>query len=161
MAYVTVDDLTAAFGLAEVRQLAATASGSLDEDKAAAFIDKASAEVDSYAATRYAVPLDADRIPDHVKQVTLDITRFRMWGARSSEEVRKRYDDALRWLRDLAGGKVALIDASGLELPARSEPLSAAGAVAVAQYPAGGKWGSGFEQRQPGYLAGIGPFGGG
>lgn len=160
MAYAVVDDLQQAFGLTELKQLARTPAGGLDEDKAQATLDSASAEVDGYAARRYAVPVDEARIPAPLKQVTMDIARFRLWGARSSEEVRARYDDALRWLRDLAAGRVALVDAEGVELPGPDTPLAAASTVAIAQYPTGSRWGEGYAQAQPGARRGLGPFGG-
>lgn len=78
----------------------------------AAIVD-AEAEVNSYLQSRYSVPLAAP-VPSRLRAVALDVTTYRLFAARGlSDEgadkvVRQRYEDALRWLRDVAAGRASL-----------------------------------------------------
>ncbi len=100
MTYITDREFEQAFGDEELGDL--TGDGA-EFAKAAA---TASSTIDGYIGTRYTLPLLT--VPDLVKGWALDITRYRLWDERAPEEVRRRYEDALQQLRDLAAGKLAL-----------------------------------------------------
>lgn len=84
-------------------------------------VDDASATVDSYLATRYALPLAV--VPSVLVRVVCDIAQYLIVGTDGglmTEERRRRYDDAIHWLRDVAKGVVdiaalitAPVDADG------------------------------------------------
>lgn len=108
MAYVSSDDMIARFGELEMIQLTDRANvvGEVDTDVLDAAIADAEAEVDSYISVRYAIPLAS--VPDIVKSMTADIARYRLYDTEVPEIVEKRYDAALRLLRDVAARRASL-----------------------------------------------------
>lgn len=104
--YVTDKDFERAFGESELSELLAAGHGFTEIEAAAA------STIDGYIGVRYALPLAA--VPELVKGWALDITRYRLWDEAAPDEVRRRYEDALDQLRDLAAGRLALPpDATG------------------------------------------------
>lgn len=98
--YVTQEQFEEAFGQEELDDLLKSGGSFADIELAASSL------VAGYIGTRYTLPLLT--VPDVVKGWTLDITRYRLWDEAAPEEVRRRYEDALQQLRDLAAGKLAL-----------------------------------------------------
>lgn len=137
-AYATTTDMLGAFGADEMTEVASVLTGTYDADRIEAALVSACGQADSAAALRYAVPVSP--VPIMLRQVVLDIARFRLWGQRASAEVRARYEDGAAWLRDLATGKAALVDDSGQPLPAPAAPVAAARGFATAGYPSTGAW---------------------
>jgi phage gp36-like protein len=86
----------------------------------AAFVraeNDAASLIDGYLASRYSLPLLA--VPDIVRGWAGDITRFKLWDDHAPEEVRRRYEDAITQLKDLAAGRLALPpDAAGVAVAA-------------------------------------------
>ena len=82
MAYATLDQLVSLFGADEIRTLSdRQGTGELDEAVISDALERASSEVDSYLADRYATPLSgSDPIPPVVVSVTGDIARYRLTG---------------------------------------------------------------------------------
>ena len=106
MPYATASDLIARFGEEELRQLAdPQGTGTWDAGIVHQALADASAEMDAYLAQRYAVPVPAS---DLIVRICCDIARYRLWEDRASDEVRSRYEDAVRMLRDIAAGRAAL-----------------------------------------------------
>ena len=106
MPYATAADLVARFGEEELVQLAdPQGTGAWDAGIVNQALADASAEMDAYLAERYAVPVPAS---DLVVRICCDIARYRLWEDRASDEVRRRYEDAVRMLRDIAAGRAAL-----------------------------------------------------
>lgn len=106
MPYITEEDFEESFGRSELDDLL---GGGADFARVAAGGESL---VNGYIAGRYPLPLAS--VPDMVRAWTLDITRFRLWDEQAPEEVRRRYEDALEQLRDLAAGRIALPpDAAG------------------------------------------------
>jgi len=62
--------------------------------------------IDGYLAGRYVLPLVA--VPDMLRAWALDVLRYRLWSDQAPEEVRRRYEDALAQLRDLAARRIDL-----------------------------------------------------
>jgi len=75
-------------------------------------IRKAVAEVNSYVAQRYTLPLP--EIPDVLRDKAMDVVKYKLFSRRgirpgtADETIRQNYEDAIRWLRDLALGKTSL-----------------------------------------------------
>ena len=70
---------------------------------------RSATQVDSYLASRYAVPL-ADPVPPVVMMVTADIVRYRLTSGDVSEKdpIITRYKSTVAWLKDVASGIVSL-----------------------------------------------------
>lgn len=126
-AYVTQQDLIDRFGNAEMLAIADRDQDQvIDIAVVAGALADASALIDSYLAKRYALPLVA--APPALIPVAAALARHALYAANPPEDVRAAHDDAMRFLRDVAGGK-AVLDIAG------SEPASAAG-QALTQAPA-------------------------
>jgi phage gp36-like protein len=97
-----------AFGVTEANELETPAVGRIAQALAMAI-----ATADSYMAVRYVTPVDSAGAV--LRHAVLDIARYTLWDDRAPEEVRLRYEDALKWLRDVAAGKAAVITATGAQ----------------------------------------------
>ncbi len=111
MAYITVDDLKKGMPEAELIQLT-------DDEKAGSLtaaalariteaISSAGADIDSYAGTRYATPLQTSQ---KVKDLALDLTKWRLEKRRSKirEDTQRAFEAAVAFLKDVAAGRAKL-----------------------------------------------------
>ncbi|GAB4481846.1 MAG: hypothetical protein OHK0044_30550 [Burkholderiaceae bacterium] len=106
--YATVADLTRRYGEGEIRELTDRLDppvGAIDTAVAERALADADAEIDTYLAARYAVPMTP--APAVIGRIACDIARYRLWEDRASEEVRQRYEDARRLLEGIAAGRVS------------------------------------------------------
>lgn len=109
MAYCTIEDIRYAMDESDMIRFT-------DDDDVgivnAQVVDKAvgdaGALVDAYLAARYAVPLDP--VPDVVNGLACDIAVYKISSRRgiASDDVRKKFDDAVKFLREFADGKAVL-----------------------------------------------------
>jgi phage gp36-like protein len=107
MPYVDIGGLIDRYGETELVQLTDTLGvGAYDEAVIARAIADADAVIDGYLAGRYRLPLEA--VPSNLALLAGDIVRYRLWRDAASEEVRRRYDDAIGYLNRLADGRVRL-----------------------------------------------------
>lgn len=81
----------------------------------------AQAEIDGYLAGRYALPLAT--VPPVLERLACDVARYRLYERRPTDEIRQRYEDAVRVLEQIARGTVTL------GLPAADTPAPVAGRV--------------------------------
>lgn len=90
-------------------------TGSVDSDKVGAAIEKADAMIDSYLAVKYAVPMDP--VPAIVKKLSVDIAVYELFSRRDrvSDSTRKRFDDAVTFLKDVAKGKAGISGATSAD----------------------------------------------
>ncbi len=107
MTYATQQDLIDRYGEEELLQLTDRANtGSI----VAAVVNKAladaDAEIDSYLAARYALPLAT--VPEVVVRLASDMARFYLYDDRATEGVSKRYDNAVKLLRSIASGAASI-----------------------------------------------------
>ncbi len=121
MAYSIQTDIEEQISQDELIELTDDAgSGSVDSSVVARAIADADAEIDSYCATRYSVPFDP--VPVIIRKLSVDIAIYNLFARRSvlkvPEERQKRYDNAIRFLRDIAKGWISL----GADAP--SEPAT-------------------------------------
>jgi len=108
MSYATAGDLKAALGAVAYEQLTDPSFFTPDTpnfDRGADALARAAAEIDSYLCRQYALPLP--RVPAVLKAVACDIAHYRLNTA-PPEDLVTRYDKAVRWLRDVADGRVGL-----------------------------------------------------
>ncbi|CDL80190.1 gp436 family protein [Xenorhabdus cabanillasii] len=107
--YATQHDMVLAFGARECRSLCdPDMTGQIDEPVMNAALIRASAEIDGYLVGRYATPWpDSPRI---LVGRCCDIARYHLATAHRilSEEIRLRYDDAIRFLEKVASGQIGL-----------------------------------------------------
>ncbi|MCK9193865.1 MAG: DUF1320 family protein [Nevskia sp.] len=107
MSYATREDYISRFGATELLQLVDRDRDGLEDagvlDNA---IADASAEIDTYLVSRYALPLIP--IPPVLVRVCCDITRYRLFDDRALDEVRNRYTDAVKYLTNIANGTIKL-----------------------------------------------------
>lgn len=107
--YATVEFMTKRFGQREVIALSdREQTGEVDSTVLADALDEASAEIDTYLAGRYALPLDPQ--PKMLAGICCDIARYRMCGGETvmTEEIDKRYKAAIAFLKLVASGDVTL-----------------------------------------------------
>lgn len=107
MTYATQADLADRFGEPELAQRTDRTNGTvIDTVVLGRAQADADAEIDSYLATRYTLPLAST--PVVITRLACDITRYRLYDDGVSETVRVRYQDAVSLLKRLASGEVQL-----------------------------------------------------
>lgn len=114
MSYSTIADFLDGFDLQEAIALTNQAdptATTVDETELQAALDNASAEIDLYVGGRYDLPLTSP--PAFLGQICLDISRYRLEHGIPREDVRQRYDDALKKLEAIASGKIQLPTGTG------------------------------------------------
>ena len=106
--YCTGEDLITRFGSAEIRQVSDhDNTGDINADVVNQAITDASAEIDGYLNGVHDLPLD--NVPALLNLYACDIARYRLFGDGAYEQVIERYNIALRYLRDVATGRVELL----------------------------------------------------
>lgn len=107
MAYATSQEMIDRVGIDALTAVAdRDGDGAVETEAITAALDDASADIDSYLAVRYPLPLA--QTPAAVKRVCFDIAMYHLSGNRTTEEVEKRYNNAIAWLRDVAKGVAGL-----------------------------------------------------
>ena len=102
--YATRDDMVKRYSLTEVSQLERYLTGGESVDAA---IADAGSIIDGWIGVEYAVPLEYP--PDNIKIFVCDIARYLLWKSKASEEVRRRYDDAMSYLKGVSKGTNVLL----------------------------------------------------
>ena len=77
-----------------------------DDAQLEEYLAAAQAEVESYVATRYPLPLEP--VPSLLLELVAQIARFKAYPDAPTAHVRQIYDDAVRRLREIAAGTAAL-----------------------------------------------------
>ncbi len=114
MAYATLQDMIDRFGETELAQLSdrTNAAASIDTAVIDAKLPDADAEIDGYLVQRYTLPLAS--VPPVLKRIATDLARYHLYDDRSTEQVTKRYDDAIAFLKDVAKGVAGIgVDPGG------------------------------------------------
>jgi phage gp36-like protein len=99
--YATADDMEARFGEAEMEMLADSSEGAVT-----AALEDATQEAETYVSVNYTPPLP--QVPRLLTSVTCDIARYKLYTGKAPEQVKERYEAAVKWLTRLADGKVKL-----------------------------------------------------
>lgn len=111
--YLTVDEFIARLG-DEAEQLAGQGlrdNRTVDRDKLAAELVHADGIINGYIRARYPRPFAI--VPPELKGIAHDIARYRLravGGQQSSQSdaVKDQYDQAIKFLRDIADGRMVL-----------------------------------------------------
>ncbi|HSV29458.1 MAG TPA: DUF1320 domain-containing protein [Candidatus Omnitrophota bacterium] len=130
MAYITLDDLVARYGEAEMVDIAdRDRDGVPDPDVLAAVIGDAERDIDAQLGGRYQVPLAS--VPDLVKRLACQLARYYLHRVQPPEWVRSGYSDAMRQLGEIRDGRVSLDGVA----PAPAPVQASAGRVAGVSEP--------------------------
>lgn len=114
MAYAQPTDMVSRFSQATMNQLlpvAGTNPPSFDTTRAAVILAAVSNFMDSYIGMRFTLPLNLNPIPSQIVDACCDIAYYRMYAARplgTIDDARLRYEDAIRYLKDLANSNATL-----------------------------------------------------
>lgn len=107
--YATRDDMVRAFGERECISLTDRGfTGDIDDAVLNGALNRASADIDGYLVGRYPVPWTDT--PGVLVGRCCDIARYLLCGAgtQMTEEIRARYEDAVRYLERVADGRHSL-----------------------------------------------------
>lgn len=137
--YASRDDLIKRFGAMEIESLedpdnTGTPAAVVSETA----LSDAGQEADSYVAVRYPLPLPS--YPTPLVVAVCDIARYRLYKDRPTEQITYRYERAVKWLEQLAAGKVIMFfDPVDVPTPVIAKPLAP---VAIGAQYTGGVFGS-------------------
>ncbi|TCH64211.1 DUF1320 domain-containing protein [Acinetobacter sp. ANC 4862] len=110
--YATEADLVARFSEEEISNLKLMVSNPTFVDDA---IQDATEEINGHIGGRYPLPLP--NVPSNLKRMACDIARYRLYFQQPTEEIRKRYEDAIAFLKRVADNKAHL----QIQLPETNE----------------------------------------
>lgn len=101
--YATEENLVARFGqeVDQLKLMHASTSTAVEDA-----LQDATEEINGYIGGRYALPLP--NVPSNLERMACDIARYRLYFQQPTEEVRKRYEDAISFLKLVATGKAHL-----------------------------------------------------
>jgi phage gp36-like protein len=109
VAYATIAEIQEIYGEQTLTtSFDRQSDGSVDPTAVTRALDAATSEIDSYLASLYDVPIDP--VTDHIKQITVYIAIYRGSDQADvlTDEKRRRYEDAIKWLTKVAEGKIQL-----------------------------------------------------
>lgn len=108
--YITRQDLIERYSQREIERLETNINS---PDAVASAINDAVDVINGYIAAYHALPLPI--IPASIKRVAAVLARYYLYKDKPTEQVRTDYEDAIRWLEQIASGKVKLV--LGIDLP--------------------------------------------
>lgn len=124
MPYCIQTDITDQLPLVKLVQLTDDdKTGSVDTETLAKSIADADAEIDGYCAIRYTAPFAP--VPVMIRKLSVDIAIYNLFTRKPGvvpEERQKRYENAIRFLRDVSKGFISL----GADAPAEANASNTA-----------------------------------
>lgn len=127
MAYATQADIVEIYGADALVVADRDGNGTPDAAAIARALGAASDEIDAHIGIRFALPLAI--VPGMLRQHAVDIGVYRLAQTADvlTEELRRRYEDAISLLRRIAEGKATLVfppaePGEGEEEPADNSP---------------------------------------
>lgn len=128
MPYAMLQDMVDRFGETELIQMSdrSMTATAIDAAVVAAKLADADAEIDGYLGQRFTLPLAS--VPPVLKRIATDLARYHLYDDRATEQVTKRYNDAIAFLKGVAKGDLSIgVDAGG------EEPAQAMGTPAFVE----------------------------
>lgn len=114
MTYAAQADMVERFGEAEIAQRTNRVDGStIDQAVLARALGDADAEINSYLAARYQLPLAAT--PTVLVRLACDMARYQLFSDGAPDVIRQRYQDAVSLLKRMASGEVQLDGVAALQ----------------------------------------------
>lgn len=130
MTYALQADMVDRFGSTEIAQLTDRTNGTvIDATVLGRALADADAEIDSYMAARYQLPLVS--APTALVRVAADIARYRLYDDRVTDAVRSRYQDAVAYLKQISLGNVVIDGVTALTPAATAMAVKAKSADKV------------------------------
>lgn len=129
MSYATIEDAKAQLGEDALLLVAdRDGDGVIDTEMVAAAIEDAGALIDTHVSARYALPLAA--VPPVLRSAAIDIAHYRLANrpGQMTDDIRRRYEDAISLLKRVADGKA---DLPGLARVSGDDGATPAGGGAV------------------------------
>lgn len=108
MAYITLEDLKTRDSERSLVSLTDPNGQCIVQGVIDRVIASAEAEVNSYIAGRIKLPLLPAEVSATIKHYTLIVARFYLYADRKTDAVQTEYDQARRWLLDVAAGRAQL-----------------------------------------------------
>lgn len=126
MTFAAIQDLQNRFGDQELRQLADRGGvGLLEAEVLAAVLADADAEIISLVAG--GAIIDPANVPTNLVRIACDIARYRLYSnGAPPEDVRKRYDDAVKFLGLVRKGEAGLDGGAVTPTAPQASPKAAA-----------------------------------
>lgn len=108
MAYATQDDIVDLYSERALYVADRNGDGVPDTDAVTKALNFAAGEMDTYLAVRYDVPIDPTN--DILMQLNVDVALYRLASHADvlTDELRRRYEDAIDLLKRLSNGTAAL-----------------------------------------------------
>ncbi|RZF83712.1 DUF1320 domain-containing protein [Pseudoalteromonas sp. CO325X] len=105
--YCTKQALIDRFGESELTDLTdRQLQGAIDDAVLDQAIADAQATIDGYLGGRYQLPLTT--VPPIITSLACNIARFNLYDEQAPDQVNKRYDDAIGYLKSVRDGKTSL-----------------------------------------------------
>ena len=97
-------------------------AGTVDADMVTRAIADADAEIDGYCGKRYSVPFST--VPAIVRKFSVDIAIYNLYARRKGapEDRKQRYDNAVKFLANVAKGLISLGEDDPDSTPASNAP---------------------------------------
>jgi len=121
--YITQDDLFSQISEEELISLTDDEElGSINTERVNACISQAEAIIDSYLGARYKLPFEV--VPEVLKKIAVDMTVYFLESRRRAptEERRQNYEDAVKFLKDIAKGIASLGISQEVDVPQENKP---------------------------------------
>ena len=107
MAYCTQQDMIDRFGELELIQLTDRHDvNAIDPDVLDRAVERGASDIENYCRDRYVLPLSP--VDPMIVAMNADLARFYLYDEDPSDIVQKRYDTAMRFLRDISNGTIKL-----------------------------------------------------
>ncbi len=126
--YADKEDLIKRFGEREIIALAGNEAEIIDNSVVETALSDAEDLINSYVSVKYALPLTT--VPAALKRICCDFARYFMYKEVIPEELEKKYEQNLAFLKDIARGVVSLGDFSTGETPQQSGDVIFSGSSA-------------------------------
>lgn len=122
MPYATQQDMTDRFSEAELIQITNNtdlAAVTVDTTRLQSALQDADAEIDARLQPHYALPLAS--VPRLLVNAACDIARYRLYDDRATDQVTRRYEDAIKLIDRIGRGELQL----GLDAAQQPTPSNA------------------------------------
>lgn len=107
MTYATQQNMIDRYGEQELIELTDRASATaIDATVLGQALADADAEINAYLVSRYSLPLAS--VPPVLTRFAADIARYMLYDTRAPEQVKDRYDAAIKFFKLIAEGKASL-----------------------------------------------------
>lgn len=126
--YAGKEDLITRFGEREIAAISSNDGETIDETVVATALSDAEDLINSYVSVKYALPLTT--VPAALKRISCDFARYFMYKEVIPDELEKKYEQNLAFLKDIARGVVSLGDFSTGEPPQQSGDVIFSGSSA-------------------------------